>query len=390
MDIASLVKAIFDPQMNRSAWMQEIVKTGDVFRLQIIDVKDDQRALVDFGKFRAIAEIRFPVKIGDELLVKVTDTEGQLRLQLIDPDSKASSGGNNAIKNLEILSVDVFNKIQSDVKLAAGQILALPDRQLPPEPIRNALDALNAHFASIDLNRAVTKWLPLLKSYLENAGFFFETKLEDIIHKFDEHPKSQLAEALAGDPEIKRIFAKDLKPILLILNEYLEAHDSTSKLLSAKSDSGLRSTLEMLLADIVNQQTRAVNRYELPEPYHVFSCSIPLKEKRQTAALKLYCPKKKKNGSKAGFKISLLLEMERIGEIRADFFLLKKDLTITFFVKDNACERLLDESFTEIRNALDPLFDYLILKTVISEKKIRDFHFEDLDFGQDRQIDLRI
>jgi hypothetical protein len=390
MDIASLVKAIFDPQMNRSAWMQEIVKTGDVFRLQIIDVKDDQRALVDFGKFRAIAEIRFPVKIGDELLVKVTDTEGQLRLQLIDPDSKASSGGNNAIKNLEILSVDVFNKIQSDVKLAAGQILALPDRQLPPEPIRNALDALNAHFASIDLNRAVTKWLPLLKSYLENAGFFFETKLEDIIHKFDEHPKSQLAEALAGDPEIKRIFAKDLKPILLILNEYLEAHDSTSKLLSAKSDSGLRSTLEMLLADIVNQQTRAVNRHELPEPYHVFSCSIPLKEKRQTAALKLYCPKKKKNGSKAGFKISLLLEMERIGEIRADFFLLKKDLTITFFVKDNACERLLDESFTEIRNALDPLFDYLILKTVISEKKIRDFHFEDLDFGQDRQIDLRI
>jgi hypothetical protein len=390
MDIASLVKAIFDPQMNRSAWMQEIVKTGDVFRLQIIDVKDDQRALVDFGKFRAIAEIRFPVKIGDELLVKVTDTEGQLRLQLIDPDSKASSGGNNAIKNLEILSVDVFNKIQSDVKLAAGQILALPDRQLPPEPIRNALDALNAHFASIDLNRAVTKWLPLLKSYLENAGFFFETKLEDIIHKFDEHPKSQLAEALAGDPEIKRIFAKDLKPILLILNEYLEAHDSTSKLLSAKSDSGLRSTLEMLLADIVNQQTRAVNRYELPEPYHVFSCSIPLKEKRQTAALKLYCPKKKKNGSKAGFKISLLLEMEHIGEIRADFFLLKKDLTITFFVKDNACKRLLDESFTEIRNALDPLFDYLILKTVISEKKIRDFHFEDLDFGQDRQIDLRI
>jgi hypothetical protein len=390
MDIASLVKAIFDPQMNRSAWMQEIVKTGDVFRLQIIDVKDDQRALVDFGKFRAIAEIRFPVKIGDELLVKVTDTEGQLRLQLIDPDSKASSGGNNAIKNLEILSVDVFNKIQSDVKLAAGQILALPDRQLPPEPIRNALDALNAHFASIDLNRAVTKWLPLLKSYLENAGFFFETKLEDIIHKFDEHPKSQLAEALAGDPEIKRIFAKDLKPILLILNEYLEAHDSTSKLLSAKSDSGLRSTLEMLLADIVNQQTRAVNRHELPEPYHVFSCSIPLKEKRQTAALKLYCPKKKKNGSKAGFKISLLLEMERIGEIRADFFLLKKDLTITFFVKDNACKRLLDESFTEIRNALDPLFDYLILKTVISEKKIRDFHFEDLDFGQDRQIDLRI
>ena len=369
MDISSLIKAIFDPQINRSAWMQEIVKTGDVFRLQIVDVKDNQRALVDFGNFRAIAQIRFPVKIGDELLVKVTDTEGHLRLQLIDPDSKVSSDGKNGIKSLEILSSDVFNKIQSDVKLTVGQILTLPDSQLPPEPIRNALNALNAHFASIDLNKAVTKWHPLLKSYLENAGFFFEAKLEDIIHKFDEYPKSQLAEALAGDPEIKRVFAKDLKPILLILNEYLEAHDSTAKLPGTKSVSGLKNTLEMLLADIVNQQARAVNRHELPEPYHVFLCSLPLKEKRQAAALKLYCPKKKKNGSKAGFKISLFLQMERIGEIRADFFLLKKDLTITFFVKDNACERLLDESFTEIRNALDPLFDYLILKTVISEEK---------------------
>jgi len=390
MEISSLIKAIFDPQLNRSAWMQEIVKSGDVFSLKIIDVKDNHRALVDFGKFRAIAEIRFPVKIGAELLVKVTDTDGQLRLQLTDPDSKAFSGSKNVIENLEILSSDVFSKIQSDIKLAARQILNLADSQLPPEPIRKAMAALDTHFAFIDLNKAVTKWFPLLKSYVENAGFFFEPKLEDIIDKFDEHQKSQLAKALVGAPEIKHIFAKDLKPILLMLKEYLEAPDSNSKLLSTKSFSGFKNTLEMLLADIVNQQTRAVHKHELPEPYHVFSCSIPLKEKRQTAALKLYCPKKKKNGSKAGFKISVLLEMERIGEIRTDFFLLKKDLTITFFVKDNVRKKQFEECFTEIRNALDPLFDYLILKAVVSEKKVRDFHYEDLDFGKDRQIDLKI
>jgi len=390
MDISALIKAIFDPQLNRSAWMRAIVKPGDVFSLKIIDAKDDQRALVDLGKFRAIAEIKFPVKIGDEILVKVIDTEGQLRLQLIDPDSKGFSGDKNGIKDLEILSSDVFNKIQSEVKLVASQILSLPESQLPSELIRKALAALDAHFTSIDLNKAATKWLPLLKSYVENSGFFFETKLEDIIHKFDEHPKSQLAKALAGDPEIKQIFAKDLKPILLQLNEYLEAQDSNSKLFSTKSISGLKNTLEMLLADIVNQQTRAVHKHEMPVPYHVFSCSIPLKGKRQTAALKLYCPKKKRNGSKAGFKISVFLEMERIGEIRTDFFLLKKDLTITFFVKDNVCKQQFEENFTEIRNTLDPFFDYLILKTVVSEKKVRDFHFEDLDFGKDRQIDLRI
>jgi len=390
MDISALIKVIVDPQLNRSAWMQEIVKPGDVFSLKIIDLKDNQRALVDFGKFRAIAEIKFPVQTGAELLVKVTDTDGQLRLQLIDPESKAFSGSKNGIKNLEILSSDVFNKIQADIQQTVRQILNLSDSQLPPESFRKAMSALDAHFASIDLNKAVTKWFPLLKSYVENAGFFFETKLENIIYKFDQRQESQLAKALAGAPEIKQIFANDLKPILLMLKEYLEAPDSNSKLPDTKSHSGLKNTLEMLLADIVNQQTRAVHKHELPEPYHVFLFSIPLKEKQQKAALKLYCPKKKKNGSKAGFKISVFLEMERIGEIRTDFFLLKKDLTITFFVKDNARKKQFEECFTEIRNALDSLFDYLILKAVVSEKKIREFHYEDLDVGKDRQIDLRI
>ncbi len=390
MDISSLIKVIFDPQLNRSAWMQEIVKPGDVFSLKIIDLKDNQRALVDFGRFRAIAEIKFPVKPGAELLAKVTDTDGQLRLQLIDPESKAFSGSKNGIKNLQIISSDVFNKIQTDIQQAVRQILNLPGSQLPPEPFRRAMAALDAHFASIDLSKAVAKWFPLLKSYVENAGFFFETKLEDIIDKFDEHQKSQLAKSLAGAPEIKQIFTKDLKPILLMLKEYLEAPDSNSKLPDAKSYSGLKNTLEMLLADIVNQQTRAVNKHELPEPYHVFLFSIPLKEKQQKAALKLYCPKKKKNGRKAGFKISVFLEMERIGEIRTDFFLLKKDLTITFFVKDNARKKQFEECFSEIRNALDSLFDYLILKAVVSEKKVREFHYEDLDIGKNRQIDLRI
>jgi len=383
MDISSLIKAILDPQLNRSAWMQELVRPGDVFRLKVIDVKDNDRAVVDFGKFRAMAEIKFPVQIGEELLVKVTDTDGQLRLQQIDPDSKALAGSQNAIKNLEILSSDVFAKIQSDIKLAVGQILNLPDSQLPPEPIRRAMVALDAHFAPIDLDKAVTRWFPLLKSYVENAGFFFEAKLEDIIHKFDEDQKSQLAKALAGAPESKQIFAKDLKPLLLTLNP-------SSKLLGSKSISGFKNTLEMLLSDIVHQQSRAVDKQELPEPYHVFFCSIPLKEKRQTAAIKLYCPKKKKNGSRSGFKISMFLEMEPIGEIRTDFFLLKKDLTITFFVKDQARKKQFEKCFDEVHQVLDPFFNYIILKAVVSEKKVRDFHFEDLDSGKDRQIDLRI
>jgi hypothetical protein len=230
MDISSLIKVIFDSQLNRSGWMRSMVKPGDMFNLKIVAVKDNGRILVDFGKFRALAEITFPVKTGDELLAKVTDAQGQLRLRLIDPDSKAFADGKNSIRNLEIISADIFNKIQSDVKLAAGQILNLPDSRMPPQVIGEALAALKSHFESIDLNKDVTTWLPLLKSCVENAGYFFEKKLADAILKLDEQPKSQLARVPADAPEIKLIFAKDLKPILMLLKEYIAEHPGFFKL----------------------------------------------------------------------------------------------------------------------------------------------------------------
>jgi hypothetical protein len=390
MDISSLLQAILDPRLNRSAWFQEIVKPGDVFNLKIIEVQDNHRALVDLGKFRALAEIKFPVKAGAELLVKVSDTDGQLRLQVVDPDSKELAGRKNVLGRLEILTLDVFNKIRSDIKQAVRQILLLPDRQLPPEHINRALTTLDSHFETIDLSKAVTKWLPLLKSYVENGGFFFEKKFADIMNKLIERSGGELTKELIRSPQIKMILTKDLKPILFMLKEFLETPESASKFLNTRSLSSFKGSIDMLLADIFNQQTRAAHKLELADPYHIFSFALPLKENQQKAKLKFYYPNKKKKGSKAGFKISLLLDMDKIGEVRADLFLIKKDLSITFFVNDDTCKMKFEEHLDEVSDRLDSLFDYLILKTVVSAKKIQDFHHEDLDLGSDKQIDLRI
>jgi hypothetical protein len=390
MDISSLLQAILDPRLNRSAWFQDIVKPGNVFNLKIIEVQDNHRALVDLGKFRALAEVKFPVKAGAELLVKVSDTDGQLRLQVVDPDSKDIAGRKNVLGRLEILSFDVFNKIQSDIKQAARQMLNLPGHQLPPEHIHRALATLNTHFESIDLSKPAAKWLPLLKSYVENAGFFFEKKFAEIINKFVGRFEGEFTKELIRSPQVKMILTKDLKSILFMLKEYLETPDSVSKFLNTRSLSGFKGSIDMLLADIFNQQTRAAHKFELPDPYHVFSFTLPLKEDQHKAKLKFYYSKKNKNGSKAGFKISLLLDMDKIGEVRTDFFLKKKELSITFFVKDDSRKIKFEENLDEISDRLGPLFDYLILKTVVSAKKIQDFYREDLDLGSDKQIDLRI
>jgi adenylate kinase family enzyme len=175
-----------------------------------------------------------------------------------------------------------------------------------------------------------------------------------------------------------------------MLKNYLETPDSIFKHFDSKSLSSFKGTLDMLLADINNQQSRAINRHESPDPFQVFSFVVPLKEDQKKAQLKLYCPKKKQNGSQGGFKISLLLDMDRIGEVRSDFFLMEKDLSITFFVRDEDRKNLFENHFEEIKESLNPLFDYLVLKAVVSEQKIQEFHREELDLGGDRQIDLRI
>jgi hypothetical protein len=388
MDISLLIKAIFDPHINRSALVKEIIKPGDLFDIKIIEVKDDQRALVEFGKFRALAKIQFPVKAGADFLAKVTDTDGQLRLQVIDPDGKAT-GKNMAVPNrLEILSLDLFNKIQSDIKQAIQQILHPPSNIEPaPADISRALAALEAHFTSLDPSQDVTKWFPLIKSYVEHSGFFFEKNIADLILKFVQRPD---AAELIRDPQIQKLLGQDLKPILLKLKAYLETPQMTAESPDPKSLTPFKGTIDMLLTDINNQQSRAVQRHELAEPYQVFSFTLPLKEKQGKALLKLYCPKKNQGDTKAGFKISLLLEMDRIGEIRTDFFLLDKDLTITFFVKDDAGKAQIENHYPEIREPLKSSFNYLVLKTVVSQKKIEEFHHVDLDFAADRQIDLRI
>ena len=386
-----LIKAIFDPHINRSALIQKIIKPGDVFDIKIIEVKDDQRALADFGKFRALAKIQFPVKAGSDFVARVTDTAGQLRLQVIDPATR-STGADMAVSNrLEILSFDLFNKIQTDIRQATQQILHPPaGTSSPPPHISSALAALDAHFASLDLNLDLKNWLPMVKSFVENTGFFFEKKIADLIVQFGQRPDAEGIRELIRDPRIQSIMGRDLKPNLLMLRAYLDTPDLDLRFPDAKALGHFKGTLDTLLSDIHNQQSRAVQKHEWADPYQVFSFTLPLKENADKARLKVYCPKKKLGSSKAGFKISLLLELNRIGEIRTDFFLLNKDLSITFFVKDDVKKIHFERHYKEIHESLNSLFNYLVLKTVVSEKKIEEFHHADLDINSDRQVDLRI
>ncbi len=60
------------------------LKVGDLLRVKVLAVEESTgRALVEIGRLRTSAEVRFPVAAGEEFWVRVAETESRLSLQLV-------------------------------------------------------------------------------------------------------------------------------------------------------------------------------------------------------------------------------------------------------------------------------------------------------------------
>ena len=87
MDIASQITVSMKPELSKSLLNADAIKAGSILELKILELRGD-RALVDFGKFRAIADIRIPVTLGEEFRVRVLESGKQLKMSVISPEPK--------------------------------------------------------------------------------------------------------------------------------------------------------------------------------------------------------------------------------------------------------------------------------------------------------------
>ena len=152
----------------------------------------------------------------------------------------------------------------------------------------------------------------------------------------------------------------------------------------------LKGAVDTLLSDISQQQGRAVSQLDSSDPFQVFTYTLPLKEGDPPAKLKVFYEKKQKSGSKKGFQISLLLSMDRLGDVRTDFYLLDNDLNLTFYVTKPAAMIAIQENYQELHDLLDGLFDQVRLKVRVSEKRVKDFERPVIQKTGSQQVDLRI
>jgi len=289
-----------------------------------------------------------------------------------------------------MLSEDVLKKFQGDIKQILNHSAPVLSTKAIPDQIINILRGLNSHFEAFDLKNMMSELLPRLKSYVDNSGLFFEKMLETVIAKLMDDSQTASTRQLANHPAVLNIVKNDLKANLFILKNYMENEATLQKAFDARTFSVMRKAVDGLLTDIANQQGRAVKQLDPADPFQVFTYTLPLEEEKQAARLKIYYQKNQKQGAKNGFQVSLLLSMDRLGKLRTDFYLLDKDLTITFFVKDQSIKARIQENYPEVQALLKPFFNQTRVRVIVSEKKIKEFDQEDVPSTSDRRVDVRI
>jgi hypothetical protein len=383
MAISSIIKVIISPESERIFLDNEILKPGDELQATILDIRRDGKVLVDFGRFRVFAEIKFPVSHGDVIHVKVVETGKQLMLKLVDRDSEISPK-NRRVNSFEMLPdkelKDFLSTVNKVLQMNAGRL---------PAAVKNILVTISSHFKPLKIGGDISDLISQLKSKIENSGFFFEKKLESLFIQLLENQDGAVLEKTADFSKIRTLINQDLNPKLLLFREFMNNRKLALKFMDERQFENIKNMVEKLLASIENQQNNAIIKKQDPNQILFFTFTLNLKEKGQLAKLKVYPRQNKKSASEEGFRISLLLSMERIGEIRSDISLFPKKVNIIFFVINEKIKTIIENNMESLKKPLGYLFEHIMLNVLVSEAKIADFEKEEINLGINKKVDVR-
>ena len=254
-------------------------------------------------------------------------------------------------------------------------------------PIQQALVQLGVFLAKPSADASVQQWVDALRVHLSESGHLFEAKLAAMVET------SSSVQEKSGGEAVRRIMINDLKPNLLILREALAGNNAQ---VLAENGAGpkeievLKHTVDRMLAHVEHQQERAVQRSGDQDHYQVFAHLLPVKEHPQPVRLKVYYPKKQAGADgRLQHRIALLLDMDRLGPVRADVAMADRMLRIRFFVRDQEVQALFGQHLGEVETALSESFEQVDIAALVSEEKIARFEQEDRTHDPVGRVDLR-
>ena len=247
-------------------------------------------------------------------------------------------------------------------------------------------EALNPASPTGDMTELVAR----IRDFVENSGLYFEKRLEQAIRHLQARSASMRSTELAGQPVIRDLMLNDVKPNLLILKQFLDTQPLDRQGADRHMLETLKSVVQRALSHIAQQQSMATEKPVDPDLLQAFSHLLFLTDTHRNARLKVYYAKKGRDDSHKNPRISLLLDMDRMGAVRTDLWMVGKDLNITFFVQNAKIKAAIETEHLRIGEMLKDTFNTVAVSVVVNEKKIAEFEGEDLALPKRRQVDLNI
>jgi len=410
---------------------------GSSLHARITGFQKNGLMLVDFGEFKAFAKIDIPVRQGQTIPLNVVKGENgvtfavDLKMRSPDPAHASRSMASMVIPregqvaNTGQASVgEPTRRVQPELILpaAAGATAAHAGPPAPPtvadmallreqiqrllnptvQPEKNLSTPLPAGMkaALMNLEQALqpasttgdtTTLMARVKDFVENSGIYFENRLEAAISTLQHRSTSRTPAELAAQPVIHDIMVKDLKPNLLILRQFLDSQPVETIGTDRHLQKTLKSMVHRAVSNIDLQQFGATEKPGDPDLLQAFSHLMFLTDSHRNARLKVYYAKKKgRDDAQKHPRISLLLDMDKMGTVRSDLWMVGKDLNITFFVQGASTRAAIEAEQGLIGEMLKDIFSTIAVSVVVNEKKIADFDGEELTLSDRRQVDLSI
>ncbi|MCU0562633.1 MAG: hypothetical protein MUE48_01640 [Desulfobacterales bacterium] len=382
MDIGALISIA----LGRDAALPgAALKAGDCLPVRVLAVREDGKVLVDCGRFRAVAEVTFPVSAGEEFSVRVVDTQATLRLEVVRPSAPSSAGGIPVEAPPAESARALPAGLLREVGMHASRLLA----SLPQAPSAGGAAGLTAALVRVSellqpLEPGKGADVPgRLGDLCRNSGVFLETRLQNELVR-------DAAEAAAGHPAhmagVRRVLAADLKAQLAALVHELQAGTGT---LPAREASELLRSAGALLGEIVQQQAEIARHADDARQMTLIHFSLPLTTREGAARLKVGFPRRRHRGRSGGHRAALLVELDRLGPVRADLQLTEKCLTADLFVSRAALKAAVEDELAGLQAVLGPLFECVRVSVRASAKKVADFEWEDLRPARAGRLDVR-
>ncbi len=246
----------------------ELLKPGDRLSGQVLSARKDDKPLIDFGKFRAKADVNFPVGPRDVLNVKVTEIGSRMIKMVLDSTGQSSMSGRTGP------GVVVSENSLKEFIATMGQTLknnaGFPAGARASDDVARLLATIKGHFEPLSMEDAAARLSRQLQSRIKNAGLFFEKRLESALVKLSETDAKSPLQKLLQQTDIKRVLENDLKPVLC------RARARVGNLAGAKAGANaganaagraegrpwgrIQASLTSLICDIQNRQARVATR----------------------------------------------------------------------------------------------------------------------------------